>query len=68
MKVTKTGDWAEVRHLLQTMPYKLKTVVSIAFRQEAELLRRQIVQGLTKQAPGGKPSRNCLFSLWRRDA
>jgi hypothetical protein len=54
MKVTKTGDWALAGHLLQTMPVKLKAAVSVAFRQEAELLRKQIVQGITKQAPGGK--------------
>lgn len=54
MKVTKTGDWASAGRLLQTMPAKLKTTVSIAFRQEAELLRRQIVQGITNQAPGDK--------------
>jgi hypothetical protein len=54
MKVTKTGDWGLAGHLLQTMPVKLKAAVSVAFRQEAELLRKQIVQGITKQAPGGK--------------
>jgi hypothetical protein len=67
MKVTKTGDWAQARHLLQTMPYKLKTTVSIAFRQEAELLRKQIVQGLTKQAPGGKSFKELsVFTLAAR--
>lgn len=54
MTVTKTGDWALAGRLLHTMPHKLKTTVSVAFRQEAELLRKQIVQGLTTQAPGGK--------------
>jgi hypothetical protein len=33
---------------------KMKGAVHVALRQEAELLRKEIVQGITKQAPGGK--------------
>ena len=54
MKVTKTGDWNLARDILRTVPIKLKSIVSVSFRQEAELLRKQIVQGITKQSPGGK--------------
>ena len=50
----KTGDWALARNLLTTMPFKLKAAVATTFRQEAQRLRKDIVQGITKQAPGGK--------------
>ncbi len=55
MSVTKTGDWALARRLLTAAPVKLKTAVGMAVRQEAQLLRKEIVQGITKQAPGGEP-------------
>ena len=34
---------------------RLKAAIAVALRQEAEALRREIVQGLTRQAPGGSP-------------
>ncbi len=54
MSVTKTGDWAVARRLLTAAPSKLKAAVGMALRQEAQLLRKEIVQGITKQAPGGE--------------
>ena len=54
MSVRKTGDWALARRLLTGAPVKLKLAVGTAIRQEAQLLRKEIVQGITKQAPGGK--------------
>jgi hypothetical protein len=54
MTVRKTGDWALARRLLTAAPVKLRAAVGTAIRQEAQLLRREIVQGITKQAPGGK--------------
>ena len=54
MSVKKTGDWALARRILGGAPRKLKGAVNKAVRQEAHLLRKQIVQGITKQAPGGK--------------
>ena len=54
MSVRKTGDWALARRLLTGAPVKLKAAVGTAVRQEAQLLRKEIVQGITKQAPGGK--------------
>ena len=54
MSVRKTGDWTLARRLLMGAPVKLKAAVSTAIRQEAQLLRKEIVQGITKQAPGGK--------------
>ncbi len=55
--VRKTGDWALARRLLTGAPAKLKAAVGTALRQEAHLLRKEIVQGITRQAPGGEPLR-----------
>ena len=52
--VRKTGDWALARRLLAGGPMKLKSAMGTALRQEAQLLRKEIVQGITKQAPGGE--------------
>lgn len=57
MAVTRRGDWALARQLLTRAPARLKGAVSVAFRQEAHALRNEVVQGLTKQAPGGEPIR-----------
>lgn len=54
MSVQKSGDWAVARRLLRTGPIRFKAAVGVALRQEAQLLRNEIVQGLTKQAPGGQ--------------
>ncbi|ACY13285.1 hypothetical protein [Haliangium ochraceum] len=53
MSARKTGDWAAARRLLQAAPARLQRAVGTALRQEAQALRTEIVQGLTKQAPGG---------------
>jgi len=52
--VRKSGDWAMARRLLAGGPVKLKAAVGTALRQEAQLLRKEIVQGITRQAPGGE--------------
>lgn len=52
--VRKSGDWAMARRLLAGGPLKLKAAVGTALRQEAQLLRKEIVQGITRQAPGGE--------------
>lgn len=51
--VAKSGDWRRARALLAAGPLRLKAAIGVALRQEAEALRREIVQGLTGQAPGG---------------
>jgi len=53
--VRATGDWRRARRLLAVGPLRLKAGLGVALRQEAESLRRDIVQGLTRQAPGGSP-------------
>lgn len=55
MAVTRTGDWARAWRLLTAAPQRLQAAVATAVRQEAHALRNEIVQGLTRQAPGGEP-------------
>ena len=55
MAISRTGDWARARRLLTAAPQRLQAAIGIAVRQEAHALRNEIVQGLTRQAPGGEP-------------
>jgi phage gpG-like protein len=55
MAVSRTGDWARARRLLTAGPERLNAAIGTAVRQEAHALRNEIVQGLTRQAPGGEP-------------
>ena len=55
MAVSRTGDWARARRLLTAAPQRLQVAIGTAVRQEAHVLRNEIVQGLTRQAPGGEP-------------
>jgi len=53
----RTGDWRKVRRMLAGAPARVKAATATALRQEAHLLRKEIVEGLTSQAPGGEPIR-----------
>ncbi len=55
MAVSRTGDWARARRLLTAAPQRLQAAIGTAVRQEAHALCNEIVQGLTRQAPGGEP-------------
>ena len=55
MAISRSGDWARARRLLTAGPQRLKVAIGTAVRQEAHALRNEIVQGLTRQAPGGEP-------------
>ena len=55
MAVSRTGDWARARRLLSAAPQRLQAAIGTAVRQEAHALRNEIVQGLTRQSPGGEP-------------
>ena len=55
MAVSRTGDWARARRLLTAAPQRLQAAIGTAVCQEAHALRNEIVQGLTRQAPGGEP-------------
>jgi hypothetical protein len=57
MTVQRTGDWGLARNLLRTLPVQLGSAVERALRQEGEYLRREIVEGITKQSPGGEQMR-----------
>jgi phage gpG-like protein len=57
MTIKRTGDWARARALLSSGASRLGNAIQTSLRQEAHLLRNEIVQGLTQQAPGGEPLR-----------
>ena len=52
--VSMTGNWANARAQLKNSEQRLAKAITRALHQEAELLRKMIVQGVTQQAPGGK--------------
>ena len=54
MTVRRTGDWELARRVLAAGPARVKEALGTAIRQEAHLLRREIVEGITAQAPGGR--------------
>jgi hypothetical protein len=55
MTMRKAGDWSLARRILAEGPMKLKASIGTALRQEAEVLRKGIVTGISEQAPGGEP-------------
>ncbi len=55
MGVVRTGDWALARRLLAGGGARLKGAVATALRQEGQALRKEVVDGITSQAPGGHP-------------
>ncbi|MCP3104267.1 hypothetical protein LZ198_35930 [Myxococcus sp. K15C18031901] len=57
MAISRTGDWARARQLLAAGSSRLERATQAALRQEAHALRKEVVQGLTQQAPGGEPLR-----------
>ena len=57
MSAKMTGDWAMAKRILAGGPARLKGTIETTVRQEAQLLRREIVQGITRQAPGGEAFR-----------
>jgi phage gpG-like protein len=49
------GPWNWAAFTLMTASRRIKTAADRALMQEAQFLRREIVVGITKQAPGGQP-------------
>ncbi len=49
-----SGDWGRAAQIFSGAPKKLRKAINMALRTEAELLRKEIVQGLTTQSPGGR--------------
>lgn len=58
MGIRLTGDWGKAARILKTLPEKLERAQTQATAVEAHLLRNEIVQGITNQAPGGKSFRS----------
>jgi hypothetical protein len=54
LKLDMTGEWRSAVRALQRAPHTMQRVTSQALRQEAEFLRKHIVEGIRDQAPGGK--------------
>ena len=52
--IRKVGDWRRARRTLATYPARMKIALERATAQEAQLLRKMIVQGITSQAPHGE--------------
>ena len=55
MGVEKIGEWRRAAQLLSRAANGMERTIDRALRAEAELLRAEIVKGLTEQAPGGSP-------------
>lgn len=53
MRTTMVGDWGKARSILEGGA-RLKKAIDLAVRQEAHDARKQIVQGIREQAPGGR--------------
>jgi len=65
--IKRTGDWSLARAMLQAAPARLKMATDRALRQEAEQLRGEVVEGITKQAPAGEAfSPLARFTLAKR--
>lgn len=54
MKVRLTGDWRKAQRLLTGSVRKARSGLETAVREEAKRARAEVVQGIRKQAPGGK--------------
>jgi len=54
MGVQRTGDWALAKRILSGGGGRLKNAISTSLRQEAHALRKEVVEGITNQAPGGQ--------------
>lgn len=55
MTTSRTGDWGMARQLLSGGSERLRRAVRTAVKQEAHVLRNEIVEGITNQSPGGEP-------------
>ncbi len=57
MGASRSGDWTLARRLLSGAGNRAKAGISSALAQQAHALRKEVVEGITKQAPGGTPIR-----------
>ncbi len=54
VNVRLLGDWGEAKRVLRAGSLRTKRCIAQSLRQEGQFLRKQIVQGIRKQKPGGK--------------
>lgn len=54
MRVIRVGDWSKATRLLAYGPVAIQQMIPIAIRQEAEYLRRRIIENLKTQGATGK--------------
>jgi len=54
VRVRLTGDWRKAQRLLAGSARKVRGGLQSAVREEAKRARTEVVQGIQKQAPGGK--------------
>jgi len=61
--IFKSGAWGQVVKILSDAHRNFPQAVEHALFQEAHELRKNIIQGITQQAPGGLPFRPALSPL-----
>lgn len=54
VSIQRVGQWTEKTRALKKAELKTRKCLDRALKQEGEFLRKQVVQGVRKQAPGGK--------------
>lgn len=52
--IVRVGQWAQAHAFAGMGPSKIDAALDIALRREAELFRKEVVEGIAKQAPGGE--------------
>ena len=52
--LVKTGDWSKTRQTFFANATQLDHAIRKAMKQEGQFLRKKLVQGIRKQAPGGR--------------
>lgn len=52
---TRSGDWGRMHATLGQYSRGLRNAMQKALQQEGQRLRRDVVQGITRQAPGDEP-------------
>lgn len=51
------GDWKKADQILKNGSRRMKRAVKVALKKEGQFLRREVVRGIRRQAPGGKKFR-----------
>ena len=54
MGIQRIGDWTKAQIFLKFGPTAMKTAANLALRREAENFRKEVVEGIKNQAPGGE--------------